>query len=308
MLPVIERILGLILGLLVLLDIFLIVLHVRADTGSISRWISMPIWRGFIGMSRSMKPDTRGRFLSYTGPIILVIVLASWFLLLTLATALIIHPALGNGIKNVHGETPTTFDTALYNAGHSLDFVSGSEFAPETGPWRLFMLTTSIIGVALTPLVITYLLEVYNSLRMRNTLGLKVHLHSAETGDAAEIIAALGPKGKFEHTYVAMETWASENAEVNESHHFHPVLFFFRFKEPYYSVSRTALISLDTVSLIQSALDEEEYGWFKHSAAVELLRLSNLMELKTLIHTFIPNGDLEFAYPIPCKEGLDKAL
>ena len=288
----IEKILGLILGFLVLLDVFLLVLHARADMGSISRWIAMPLWRGSVGLSRSMGAR-KGPFLSFAGPVILVVILLSWFLLLTLAAALIIHSDLGTGIRNLHGETPTSFDSALYNAGHSLDFIGGSEFGPESGPWRLFILITSITGVALTPLVITYLLEVYNSLKKRNSLGLKVHLHSAETGDAAEIVAALGPKGKFETLYVSLETWATENNEVKESHHFHPILFFFRFKEPYYSVSRTALTSLDTVTLIKSALDDAEYGWLKHSAAVELLWLSTLLELKTLIQTFVPNADLD---------------
>ena len=301
MIQLIEKILGLILGFLVLLDVFLLVLHARADSGIISRLISLPLWRGFVGISHSLGPR-KGSFLSFSGPVILLTILASWFLLLTLAAALIIHPDLGTGIKNLHGETPTTFDTALYNAGHSLDFISGSEFAPDTGQWRLFFLVTSIIGVALTPLVITYLLEVYNSLKLRNSLGLKVHLHSLETGDAAEVVAGIGPKGKFEAGYVSLETWASENNHVKESHHFHPILFFFRFKEPYYSASRTALTTLDTVSLIKSALDNEEYGWLKHSAAVELLWLSTLMELKTLIHTFVPNADLESPIPSERKE------
>lgn len=37
---------------------------------------------------------------------------------------------------------------------------------------KLFDLISSLIGVALVPLIITYLLEVYTSLRARNTLGL----------------------------------------------------------------------------------------------------------------------------------------
>ncbi len=34
---------------------------------------------------------------------------------------------------------------------------------------------------------------------------------------------------------------------VKESHHFYPVLFYFRFREPFYSVSRSARLALDTV-------------------------------------------------------------
>src|SRR4051794_7406992 len=42
-------------------------------------------------------------------------------------------------------------------------------------------------------------------------------------------------------------------------------LGYLRFSEPFYSVSRFTLVSLDTVTLIQSALDDEEYSWLKES-------------------------------------------
>jgi hypothetical protein len=292
LLQAIEPILGVILGVVVLLDIYLLVLHARADTGTISRLISAPVWGAFIGLSQSMG-RRKGFFLSFAGPTILVLIIGSWLLLLTLAAALIIHPSLGTAIRASHGETPTDFVTALYVAGHNLDFVAGSDFAPHTPAMRLFHLISSIIGVALVPLIITYLLEVYSSLRARNSRGLEVQLHSAETGDAAEVIAALGPRGRFDTGYVVLTEWAAKAVEVKESHHFHPVLFYFRFSEPYYSVSRTSLVTLDTVTLIKSALDENEYGWLKQSAAIDQLWRGTLMELKTLIRSFAPSADVE---------------
>jgi hypothetical protein len=289
---VIEPILGAVLGIIVLLDIFLLVLHARADTGVFSRLISAPIWKGFIALSQALG-RWKGFFLSFAGPIILVLIIASWLLLLTLAAALIIHPNLGAAIRAIHGETPTDFVTALYVAGHHLDFVAGSDFAPHTSAMRLFHLVSSMIGVALVPLIITYLLEVYTSLRARNTLGLEVHLHSAESGDAAEVVAALGQRGRFDTGYVILSKWAADTTQVKESHHFHPILFYFRFQEPYYSVSRTSLVSLDTVTLIKCALDDNEYGWLKESAAVEQLRRSTIMELKTLISAFVSDANLD---------------
>jgi hypothetical protein len=262
------------------------------DTGIISRFISKPVWKGFIGLSQALG-RWKGSFLSFAGPIILVLIIASWLLLLTLAAALIIHPNLGTAIRSTHEETPTDFVTALYVAGHNLDFIAGSDFAPHTRAMRLFHLISSLIGVALVPLIITYLLEVYTSLRARNTLGLEVHLHSAETGEAAEIVAALGPSGRFDTGYVVLAKWAADTTQVKESHHFHPILFYFRFQEPYYSVSRTSLISLDTITLIKSALDDNEYRWLKESAAVEQLKRSTILELKTLISAFVSNAKVD---------------
>ena len=287
-----EEIIGAILGIAILLDIFLLILYARANKTIISTELSHVIWRLFVWSSKALG-RWRETFLTLSGPTILVVVLGSWALLLSLAAALIIHPNLGTGIKTNHGETPTDFITALYVGGSSLSFIGASDFTPQDSFFRLFYLLTSLIGVLLASLIVTYLMELYSDLKERNALGLKVHLLSAETGDAAEVIARLGPHGQFEGGYNNMVEWAAETANVKESHHFYHMLFYFRFREPYYSVSRTSLTSLDTVSLIKSALDNEEYGWVKESAAVDDLWRGAMKELQTLAQDFLPNEDLD---------------
>lgn len=48
--------------------------------------------------------------------------------------------------------------------------------------------------------------------------------------------------------------------------------------------------------MIKSALDNEEYGWLKESAAVEDLWRSTMKELQTLATEFLPNEDLDAPY------------
>jgi hypothetical protein len=287
-----EEIFGAILGIVVLVDVFLLILYARANKTIISTELSHLVWRGMVGIS-GIFGHGRDLFLTFSGPIILVMTLGSWALLLSLAAALIIHPNLGTGIITNHGETPTDFITALYVGGSSLSFIGASDFSPQDWFFRSFYLFTSLIGVTLASLIVTYLMELYGNLKERNTLGLKVNLMSAETGDAAEVIAHLGPQGKFDNGYNNIVDWSAETARVKEAHHFYPMLFFFRFREPYYSVSRTTLTALDTVSLIKTALDDDEYGWLKESAAVEDLWRASMQEVKTLVKDFLPNEDVE---------------
>jgi len=291
-LGVIEETIGFVLGFVVLLDIFLLILYARANKTIISTELSQLAWRVFVWIS---KPLGRWRetFLTLSGPTILVMVLGSWALLLSLAAALVIHPNLGTGIKTNHGATPTDFITALYVGGSSLSFIGASDFTPQDGFFRIFYLLTSLIGVSLASLIVTYLMELYSDLKERNTLGLKVHLLSSETGDAAEVVAHLGPHGQFEGGYNNIVEWSAETAQVKESHHFYHMLFYFRFREPFYSVSRTSLTSLDTVSLIKSALDNEEYAWLKESAAVDDLWRGTMLELRTLAKDFLQGEDLD---------------
>lgn len=111
-------------------------------------------------------------------------------------------------------------------------------------------------------------MQVYTALRQRNTLGLKLQLLSGETGDAVELLRRLGAGGKFESSYAIIAEVAAEMTLLKESHHFYPILFYFRFREPYYSVSRSAQLVLGTSTLIKTGLSEERYGWVKHGAAV----------------------------------------
>src|ERR1043166_4380273 len=289
---VLEETIGFILGFVVLLDVFLLILYARANKTIISTEISQAVWHMMVSVSKFF-----GRwqelFLTLSGPLILVMVLGSWAILLSVATALIIHPNLGTGVVATQGNTPTDFITALYVGGSSLSFIGASDFVPQDWFFHLFYLLTSLIGLSLASLIITYLMQLYEHLRDRNTLGLKVHLMSSETGDAAEVVCHLGPHGQFENGYNNIVDWSAETAKVRESHHFYPMLFFFRFREPYYSISRTALTSLDTVSLIKSALNNDEYGWLKESAAVEDLWQATMKELQILAQEFLPGEDLD---------------
>lgn len=287
----VEQLAGWILGAVVLLDIFLVVLYARAHIDIFSTLLSRFVWRGFVKLSPFFG-RWQNAFLTLCGPVILVIELLTWFLLLSLASAFVIHPNLGTAIRTNHGETPTDFITALYVGGSSLSFIGASDFSPQNSFFRLFYLVTSIIGVSLVSLNVTYIIEVYNNLQARNALGLKVHLHSAETGDAAEVLAGLGPEGMFDAGYDNLAEWAAETAKIRESHHFYEMLLYFRFREPFYSISRTALTALDTITLMKSALDDKEYGWLKESAAVTQLWHGTMMQLKSLAKNLLPNADL----------------
>lgn len=148
-------------------------------------------------------------------------------------------------------------------------------------------------------------MQVYAALQRRNALGLKIHLATAETADAAELLAGLGPRGKFDGGYNNLSEMAVGMSEVKESHHFYAVLSYFRFRSSYYSVSQTTLVALDAVTLINSGLDDEKYAWLKESASVAQLRRSSMFLLTTVTETFFPGGAPDFHRP-PDEETRDR--
>ncbi len=107
-----EPTLGFALMGLVLLDVFSTVLYARIDSGILGFRIARVTWAVFHGISKAFG-RRGGLVLPFCGPIILVLVLFVWALILTLGTALIIHPKLGSSVTATTGSTPTDFITAM---------------------------------------------------------------------------------------------------------------------------------------------------------------------------------------------------
>jgi hypothetical protein len=284
-----EQTLGIALILFILVDVFLTVLYARLGSGLLSYQIARWTWRVFRSVSKVLG-RRRAIGLSFCGPMILVLILMGWALLLTLGMALIIHPYLGSGVVATNGVTPTDFVSALYAGESSMSIVGGNNFAPATAGFRVLFMLDSLFGMSVISLTLTYLMQVYNALYRRNAFGYSLHLASAETGDAAELVAGLGPEGEFRSDYTGLAELAMQMTGLKESHHFYPVLFYFRFPDTAYAVSRITLLLLDSVTLLKSALEDEHYAWLKESAPVTQLWRGCLILTTNLAETFLPDG------------------
>jgi len=291
-----EPFAGAAVTVLVLLDIFLTVLYARAGTAVFSPVVSRTIWMVFRLVSRPFGRN-RGRVGSFCGPVILVALIFVWAAGLALGSGLIMHPHLGTGIRATGGSTPRDFMSALYAGASSLSFVGASDFKPQSAGFQALYMVNSLIGMSVMSLVLTYVMQIYNALRTRNALGLAIQTLSDDTGDAAELIAGLGPHGQFNSGFTNLTTLAASASAIKESHHFYPLLFYFRFAEPYYSVSQIATVLFDTVSLLKSGLSDEDYSWLKESATVAQCWRASMLLVGMLEEIFVPGQPAPFRSP-----------
>ncbi|MFN3435641.1 MAG: ion channel [Sphingomonas sp.] len=272
---------GAALVLLFLADIFLTVLYARAGTGLLApHWIRA-IWAAFRAAA-SLFGRRRGVLLSRARPASGGSVLGVWALGLTIGSALIVRPELGTAIRPSSGATPTDFVTALLVAGNSLSIVGGGDYAPHTAATRLLFLVNSLIGASVLSLVLSYLVQVYSALRERNALALTIDLMTDGTGDAAVMLARLIPHGDAQDATSELGNLVRALAATKEAHHFYPLLFYFRFEDPRYAVSRFSMVLLDLVTLIDTALDRHRYAALIASAPVASLRRGARLLLETL--------------------------
>ncbi len=287
----VEQIAGAGLMVLFLADIFLTVLYARAGTGLLApRWNRL-VW-GSVKTLADQFGNHRSAALSFAGPVIVIALIAFWALGLTIGAALIIRPTLGIAIQSSSGGTSSDFVTALLVAGNSLSIVGGGDYSPHTSAMRILFLINALIGASVLSLVLSYLVQVYSALRERNALALTVDLMTGGTGDAAEMLARLGPEGDFSNATSELGNLVRSLALTKEAHHFYPMLFYFRFTEPLYSVSRMTFILLDLTTLIDTTLDRQKHGALVRSAPVASLQICARLLLATLDQNF-PTVDEE---------------
>jgi len=279
-----EQLAGAVVLLVALADVFLTILYARMDSGLIATRFAHGLERVWVWSSR-LFGRSRSRFVSFGGPLILLAVLGLWIGLLTLGSALVLHPALGEAVRPAHGVPRTDFLTALYVGGASISVVGSSEYSPQTPLYRILFLFNSAAGMTFISLVVTYLGQVYNALLRRNALALRIDGLADAKGDGAELVCGIWPHGELASGTSELASLAAQMAAVKETHHFYPLLMHFRFEEPLYSVSRIVSVSLDAMSLVMSALDERHFGAVKDSSGVTLLWRSSLALASSLVRT-----------------------
>lgn len=282
-----AQVVGVGLVLLALVDIYSTVLYPGSRRSALSTLLSRGMWQLF-RLAALMTPLSRNHLLSYNGPTLLVTNVAVWVFLLMSGFALIAWPELGSGVQASQGSTPTDFVTALYYSGYALTTLGTGDIMAKTGFFRLLMIVETVVGLSSLTLVLTYFQSVYSALIRRNTFALSLLHRTASTGDAAELLARLGARGDFSSARQDIADMAKDLLNLLESDHTYPILNYFRLQETHYALPRMLLISMDTVSLIRSAINTEKYISLVHSAAVAELWSGGLQLLKELSNSFLP--------------------
>lgn len=297
MLRVVEQVIGALLIVAAMLDVFLTVLYARIGTSGAARFgtgvISAKIAEHVWGAFRATAPRFgryRADFLSFAGSVIIVLYIVAWVGLILIGSSLIVHPYLGNSITATGGATATDFVTAISVAGSALSTAGVSNFTPHTAALRLLLALLPFLGMSILSLALTYLFQVYGALQRRNTLALKIKMLAGGTADAAELLAGLGVQQHFSVGYTTLAELGAEVTNLNETHAFYPVLFYFRYREECYATSRFALMLLDMISLLQGTASGKS-EWIKRSGVTKQIWLATMEMITTLEGAYIPRQE-----------------
>lgn len=142
------------LMLLALVNVFLTVLYARSGAGFITPRLNRLSRRAMRALAPRRR-SARDKFLSFGGPIVMVLTVAVWAVLLFTGSALIAWPELGRGIQATSGATPTDFLTAFYYGGYSLTTLGTGNLVPTSGPLKVLMVLQALVGFSFVTLTIT---------------------------------------------------------------------------------------------------------------------------------------------------------
>jgi hypothetical protein len=273
---------GAVLVLLTLADVFFTVLFPASGRGPVRKPLAWATSRGFRLVAARLRNPRRARFLSYGGPVQVLVTVAAWLALLTLGWALAYWPALGEQLHAASGPTDTSFSTALYYSGFTLSTLGVGDVVAEGATYRMATIVQAATGFTVITMVITYFLSVYSALPSRNAFALRLHHRSLGTDDAAVVVATLvndSPGAVVEHLAGA----ADFMRRTLQTHRAYPVLRYFHYREPYYALPVVMLSALDTVALVRSTLDRRRYGDLVHASALEEMSLAAESLLRELL-------------------------
>ncbi len=227
-------IIGAFLLFIILLDVFETIILPRRITRKLrlARGFYRATWRPWSAVGRMMRATNRREtFLSYYGPLSLLVLFGVWAAGLIFAFA-ILHKAGGSaisisGIPDAPGSHPG-FATDLYMSGTTFFTLGLGDVVPRTTLARVIMVFEAGLGFGFLGLGISYLPVLYGAFSRREV---NISLLDARAGSpptASELLKRHTQPKSVDALAEYLKSWETWSAELMESHLSYPVLCYFR--------------------------------------------------------------------------------
>jgi ion channel len=183
-------------------------------------------WRPWAAMARFVRaPRRRESYLSYFGPLSLIVLLALWAFALIVGFALLQYGA-GTQVHAASGSTG--FGAVMYFSGSTFFTLGLGDVVPLSGASRGLAVLESGVGFGFLAMVIGYLPVIYSSFSRREV---EISLLDARAGSppsAQEFLSRMAGAHNQPLLDRFLHQWEHWAAEVLESHISYPVLALFR--------------------------------------------------------------------------------
>ena len=245
---------GLSLIFIVLWDAFETVVLPRRVTRKfrLARYFYRATWRPWARIAGRLRNEKRREaYLSYFGPLSLLLLLSTWALGLVVSFALLHRAARGpvQAIDEVPG-----FGGDLYFSGTTFFTLGIGDVLPQTPLDRAVTVAEAGVGLGFLAIVIGYLPVIYQAFSRREV---NISLLDARAGSpptAAGLLRRHSQDHGLEALQQLLHEWEHWSAELMESHLSYPVLAYFRSQHNNQSWLGALTAILDTSALVMAGV------------------------------------------------------
>lgn len=207
-------------------------------------------WRALAG---GCPKKQRELFLSYFGPLSLIVLIGVWAMGLIAAFGLLQYAA-GSHISSPGGGS-VGFWTDLYLSGTSFFTIGLGDVVPQTAPARALVVIEGGVGFGFLAMVIGYLPVIYQAFSRREV---SISLLDARAGSpptSGELLRRHSHEGGVEALQELLGDWERWSAELMESHLSYAVLCYFRSQHSNQSWLAALTAILDTSALLIAGIE-----------------------------------------------------
>ncbi|PYP00009.1 MAG: two pore domain potassium channel family protein [Gemmatimonadetes bacterium] len=252
---------GAVLLALVLWDAFETIILPRRVSGRIriTKLFYRATWIPWRATARFLSGRRRDAFLSFFGPLSLIVLLALWAVGIVVSFGLL-QWAAGSSL-NVTGGVPS-FATDLYMSGTTFVTLGLGDVAPRSAVAKALTAVEAGMGFAFLAVVIGYFPVIYQAFSRREVAISLLDARAGSPPSASELLWRHRADPGSAALTDLLRDWERWAADVLESHLSYPPLAYFR--SQHYNESWLAALTtiLDTSAVVMTGLD----GWCARQA------------------------------------------
>ena len=205
-------------------------------------------WAGWSMLGRKLRPGNRREFyLSYYGPLSLILLLFLWAALFILGFALI---NWGLSLPMQAPEKVLSFGSYLYMSGTTFVTLGLGDITPLSGSGRFLAVLEGGIGLGFLALVIGYVPVIYQTFSRREVNISLLDARSGTPPSGPELLIRHYNGQSPDELIQYLRDWERWCAELLESHLSYPVLAYYRSQHENQSWLSALTTLLDTCALI----------------------------------------------------------
>lgn len=277
---------GAIIVSMALIDIVLTVLHAQKES-RISGAFHRVVWRVLRIVARVVPPGQYHRVLAWAIPAMVGGLVGLWIAMLILGYALIYLPWIGDaGHFHVPRAPGGLLADALYFSGTSISTVGYGDLYPVSGLFRFLSVTEALSGLIVITLSITYLLTLYPSLSLKNSVATSLNEETQGRIDAIPMVARYLMLDSFDALGDRLMGLNDNLLLIAEAHRYHSVLYYSHPVEAERSLVRVLLVVRGLVGTVQFGLyepDARNRRAYWRDPRIQTLHSSFAYTLRTLV-------------------------